>query len=248
VTFSLFLLGGASLANGMIATGYQDVLQAALIGLLVSGLLAGYYGQAGPGDLALVGVWVFLAVNVKQEGFWFAVVILTAYYLSRFRLIKAADTLPLLGAIAGKLSWFAVLEINDAPDSGSTGGLFQRLPELLDFESTGWSLIVDVLRLNGWGYFTPLFLMLTLAVSGPILLKRGESGTYAVPIFLLLSWLGLVVLIVLTYALGDARTSLEWWLGTSFIRIVATSDLVVWVCVAWSALHLVRKSPSKPLG
>jgi hypothetical protein len=229
----------------MIATGYQDVLQAALIGLLISGLLARHHRQAGLGDMALLGVWAFLAVNVKQEGFWFAVVILAAYYVASFRQIKFLDLLPLLGAITGKLSWWAVLQINDAPDSGSTGGLFQRLPELLDFESTGWSLIGDVMQLNGWGYFTPLLLILALAVIGPIFLKRGESGSVAMPIFFLLSWFGLVSLIVLTYALGDSRNDLEWWLGTSFSRIVATPDFLVWICVGWSALQLVRRTNYK---
>jgi hypothetical protein len=243
--FSLLLLAGATLANGMIATGYQDVLQAALIGLLISGLLASHHRQAGPGDMALLGVWAFLAVNVKQEGFWFAVVILAAYYVASFRQIKFLDFLPLFGAIAGKLSWWAVLQINDAPDSGSTGGLFQRLPELLDFESTGWSLIGDVMQLNGWGYFTPLLLILALAVVGPILLKRAEPGSVAMPIFFLLSWLGLVALIVLTYALGDSRNDLEWWLGTSFSRIVATPDFLVWICVGSSALQLVRRTNYK---
>jgi hypothetical protein len=123
--------------------------------------------------------------------------------------------------------------------------LFQRLPELLDFESAGWSLIGDVMQLNGWGHFTPLLLVLLLAVLGPILLKRGEPGSVALPIFFLLTWIGLVALIVLTYALGDARENLQWWLGTSFSRIVATPDLVIWICVGWSALHVVRKSASK---
>jgi hypothetical protein len=245
VIFSLLLLGGATLANGMIATGYQDVLQAALIGLLVCGLLVRHYGKTVPGDMAMLGVWTFLAVNVKQEGFWFAVVILAAYYVANFRQIRFLDFLPLLGAITGKLSWWAVLQINDAPDSGSTGGLFQRLPELLDFESAGWSLIGDVMQLNGWGHFTPLLLVLLLAVLGPILLKRGEPGSVALPIFFLLTWIGLVALIVLTYALGDARNNLEWWLGTSFSRIVATPDLVIWICVGWSALKVVRKPDVK---
>ena len=135
--------------------------------------------------------------------------------------------------------------MNGAPDSGSTGGLFGRLPELLDFDSTGWMLIGEVLRQAGLEHFTLLLILLLLTVAGLAILNWKEAGALNASAFFVLSWLGLATLIVLTYALGDPRDSLEWWLATSFYRIVATPDFLIWTSVGWSILHMSRVGFSK---
>jgi hypothetical protein len=54
-----------------------------------------------------------------------------------------------------------------------------------------------------------------------------------------LSGLALYVIPVITYALGNSRDSIDWWLGTSYTRITASFTIVAFFSLAalvlWNA-------------
>lgn len=49
-------------------------------------------------------------------------------------------------------------------------------------------------------------------------------------VFLLVG-LGILIIIFVTYSLGDDSDRIDWWLGTSYSRITASFKSVVWTTV-----------------
>lgn len=226
--FSLFFV-----ADGYINNGYQDVMQGAAIALVLVTVIT-YNPQHRLVSFSLVAVASLAALNIKQEGFWFtvAVILLGAIYWAFKRELWFG--LGLLPAIAGKLVWDGFGAAVQMPASGSTDGMFSRLPELL----SGSSVAGEVLGKIFGSWFPQLHLgtMVVLVAVSVLLVMQKKLLEAAL---LGLSGLALYAIPVITYALGNSRDSIDWWLGTSYTRITASFTIVVFLSIAalvlWNA-------------
>jgi hypothetical protein len=217
----LLLPIGVTLADGMIDKGYMDVIQSVSLVLIVS-LFINRLTTAPSCDSAfLIIVSGFFAALSKQEGVWFLLIILLAITVVDFSQVKITMTLgfavfPLIFFWKHSVEHFGFAQGSDA------SGLFSKLNELWSLESVAYENLTKIFDQYWATMFLPMLIFLVAGCS-LIYLKRDLKARLQISIFLALSWSGSVLLILLTYSLGNTRNNLDWWLGTSFTRIIATS-------------------------
>ena len=236
-----FLLSMFFVADGYINNGYQDVMQGAAIAAVLATVL-GYNSNAKLSSFALLAISSLAAINVKQEGFWFTVAILLLGCIYWALKRDFWFFLALLPAVAGKVAWDVFGAIVQMPASGSTDGMFGRIPEFFQGDSVANQILQKVM--GQW--FPPLHLglmalLLTAAVGLWITRLRFEA------ILMGLATLALFAIPVVTYALGSSRHSIDWWLGTSYTRITASFTISVFLTLVVLALlnaPISRPAPS----
>lgn len=237
------------LADGTLNNGYQDAMQGLSIAALLAAILWSLK-QNPPIGIALVSVLALAASNVKQEGFWFTLGVmilgLVLHALNKSFLISVT----LLAPLTFKALWVWFGSVVGMPESGSTQGMGERAPELFDTSSTAWNVIGKIL--GGW--FPQYHLgWVTVALAAAIALFAIASKDLGwkralEPLVLVGSVLGIFVVILVTYAIGASRESIDWWLGTSYTRITATPvalALLALVIVSAQAAPVAKSVQSK---
>ena len=235
-----FLLSLFFVADGYINNGYQDVMQGAAIALVLAAVLS-YNSEARASSFAVLATAALAAINIKQEGFWFTVAILLLGSLYWALKKDFWFSLALIPAVAGKVIWDVFGAIVQMPASGSTDGMFGRLPEFLQRESTANQVLAKVL--GEWFPQLHLGLMVALVAGAALLAVSGfriEGPLIGV------SGLALYVIPLVTYALGNSRDSIDWWLGTSYTRITASFTITVFLTLVIVALANAPISRPKP--
>ncbi len=233
VTFAFAgLVSSGFFLGGGINTGYMDTIQ----GLLVSATLTSsliWSRDSVAKSTVLVGVVSIAAMNAKQEGFWFVLLVLSVVLVIYSIQRQFWFLLALVPFTAGRFLWVSFSDYVNMPESGSTSGLTSRIPELLDQNSLAWEILPKIL----FEWFIPqngvVFIFFLLAVAA-LLVANKTSSISASPfdgfVFLVVG-LGILIIIFVTYSLGDAGDRIDWWLGTSYSRITASFKSVVWTTV-----------------
>lgn len=233
-SYALLLLFpiGTALSDGLIDKGYMDVIVATSV-LLVTVLIFERL-TLGPSREVnlLLAIGALFACLAKQEGLLFVGVSLVAAILvdrkrARFpALLMLALPLPLL-------FWRFTVAHFGYSSPGDASGVISNLGELTSVQSIGWRnirLIIDQYSAN---VFVPMSVLLVIGLMlffGKDMPRVGRR----IALFSSIVWCGQTSIILLTYALGGSRIKLEWWLSTSFDRIIATpwAHIAVVLCLA----------------
>lgn len=243
-----FLMSLFFVADGYINNGYQDVMQGAALALVLA-LVLGYTSEFKATSFTMLAVASLAAINIKQEGFWFTVAILLLGSIYWALKKEFWFSLALVPAVAGKVIWDVFGAIVQMPASGSTDGMFGRLPEFLQGDSVANQVIAKVL--GQWFPQLHLGLMFVL-LAGSLLLILGHLRLEG--LLIATAGLALYAIPLVTYALGNSRDSIDWWLGTSYTRITASFSITVFltlviVVIANSPISRPNSfAPSKPRG
>jgi hypothetical protein len=145
VTFAFAgLVSSGFFLGGGINTGYMDTIQ----GLLVSATLTSsliWSRDSVAKSTVLVGVVSIAAMNAKQEGFWFVLLVLSVVLVIYSIQRQFWFLLALVPFTAGRFLWVSFSDYVNMPESGSTSGLTSRIPELLDQNSLAWEILPKIL-------------------------------------------------------------------------------------------------------
>ena len=230
LAFVLFTTSVLPLAAGLLDEGYLDAMQAAYVVALVAVLLPSLHERMPWRSAMLASILAVAAVNVKQEGFWFVLAVLCSFLVVSFRTQNVAKYVPLAVTLGAYGVWKVFLAANGAIDTSDASGIAGKLPELVTPGSRAWE-VLGRLAATEWAiHVLPVLIVLLLALCGYFVLRRDPSRLRTA-LFLLIAWLGLNVIVMLTYALGDSRDVLDWWLATSFVRVIATALLLAFFAV-----------------
>lgn len=224
-----FVGAALAVADGRIDEGYMDAMQACFVVALAAQLFRLLRARASWDSAALAAVLAIGAISVKQEGFWFTVIILCAFLLVTVRSQSLAKYLPLAAAVSFYGVWKIFLAVVKARDTSDAAGVVGRFPELVDRGSLAWSIIVRIVTNEIAHSVVPLLIALIVAMGAALIAKRGAFAKEMV--FLAITVLGILGTIVLTYALGNTRNQLDWWVVNSFSRVVGTDQLLTWLAV-----------------
>lgn len=232
------------LADGYYNAGYQDTLQAALVGLLFALVLA--MKNSRWGDLVLPTVVFILASNIKQEGFWFATGVLVLALLVQ-SIQRNFITLALLAVpVIVRIGWSWFQDHIGMPDNGHTAEVIERFPLLFSGDSevaTNLQLVfTNGIQPRSMSYI----LLVALSAIVLVILGRGEGFVSRIPVSLaaMLAPYGVLAVAVVTYVLGQSG-GLEWWLGTSYTRITATFELLSLVALLITVFSLLPEAKPK---
>lgn len=231
--FSLILVSLIFLSEKAQAlTGYMDVLLASLIGVATAALLSviclitrSNTGNDRNRFLWLSVLAIFAAVSIKQEGIFFSLVLIFTFSLVCFQ-DRLRTGFLILSAAASYVLWSLAIWLSGGSKESDASGIVTNLPELLNRDSIAWSNFSVIWN----GYFKnyvvfPNFLFLVAMLA--LLTHHSWKRYMKVAIFASIVWIGNWVVIFTPYMFGQTRSDLNWWLDTSFSRIVATPIVFV---------------------
>ncbi len=242
----IFVSSLTLLADGYYNAGYQDTLQAALVGLLFALVLS--LKSSRWQDLIVPALVFLLASNIKQEGFWFATGVLVLALLVQ-AVQKNFIPLALLAVPAiVRVGWSWFQDHVGMPDNGHTAEVIDRFPLLFSGDAevaTNLQLVfTNGIQPRSMNYI----LLVALSAIVLVLLRKGEGFMTRVPTSLatMLAPFGVLAVAVITYVLGQSG-GLEWWLGTSYTRITATFELLSLVAMLITVFSLLPEAKPKPV-
>lgn len=143
--FGLLIISGFSISGGLFNQAYMDTLQAFVVVCLVSSLIPALIGRMNSTQALFDGIVGIAAMSVKQEGFWFSLIVVTVMLVITFQNQYPAKYLPpvlLLGFFA---LWKIFLESIHSVQQADVAGISDRLPELLHFDSTAWNILMRLI-------------------------------------------------------------------------------------------------------
>jgi hypothetical protein len=231
VGFALFVTAALTVGDGLLNQGYMDALQASFIVALLALLVVAIGERMTPVRAGLITLVAIGATAVKQEGFWFSVVVIAVFLVITVRQQYLLKYAPLAGVLAFYGAWKLFLAAIGASDTTDASGVAGRLPELLDPSSTAWSIIMRIATREFTYTIAPLLLILVFSLAGAVLVTRRRTQVVRAALLIVLSVLGITGITVLTYALGNTRDVIDWWLSSSFSRIFATVEYITWFAV-----------------
>jgi len=230
VAFALFLMSVLTIAWNLLGRGSMDPLQAALVVCVAAVLLPSLSTRMPWSDAALASVVGFAAINVKQEGFWFTLAVMGVFVVVSFRQQYWAKYVPLAALVLGFGGWKGFLALVHSNDTTDASGIAGRLPELLDFASPAWLILKRLAGEQARPTLVPIGLVVIVLLIALNLLKPGWA-TVRTSLFVFASWSGIIAIVAITYALGETRNRIDWWLLTSYDRVIGTAELFAWFIV-----------------
>jgi len=177
------------------------------------------------------------AMNVKQEGFWFTMTVLAVMLVVSIRSQYWAKYLPVGVFLTFFAAWKAFLSFAQSPDTSDASGVVGRLPELLDLSSKAWGILVRIARQEATVFAYPALAILVIFLV-LLLVIRPTGSAIKQTTALAVVWCSIMAIVVLTYALGNTREQIDWWLSTSFSRIIGTAVLLTWFTVYFVVLRV----------
>ena len=230
ISFFLFVGTSFFVADGMLNSGYMDTFQAATI-VALTGAVISWVGYR-ESDLRLVLVCAILAVlasNIKQEGMWFVLALILPISIVLLVQRRVLVVIISLSVLLQRLFWELFGDWVSMPSSASTASMLRNAPELFTGTSQAWDGIRTTIDLYVMPQSSALVVLLVLGVAGILFSAEGSnSQRVLLSSSLFVSGLGMLFIVLMTYALGDVRDSLEWWLGTSYSRVTATFQGFAW--------------------
>lgn len=230
VAFGLLIIAGFSIGGGLFNQGYMDTLQAFVVICLMSALLPALIGRLTFSQAFFAGIVGIAAMSIKQEGFWFSLIVVAVMLVITFQDQYSAKYFPLVLLLGFFALWKIFLESIHSVQQADVAGISDRLPELLNFDSTAWNIIMRLLTNEGFTYLGRTAVLILL-FSVAILVSNPGKFSFKLVSLLIGSWLLIIAVILLTYALSQTRDKIDWWLATSFIRVISTPILIGWFIV-----------------
>jgi hypothetical protein len=237
LAFIFYLTSVLTISDGLLNQGYMDPLQAAFIVSFLAALMPMLSGKLTWSASIFAGIIGVGAMSVKQEGFWFTMTVVVVMLVVSLRSQYWAKYLPLAAMLLFYGVWKAFLGFAQSLDTSDATGMAGRLPELVDRSSLAWGILVRIARQEATAFALPalaimvIFLILFLVIT-PTRLALKQAAALA------LIWCAIMAIIVLTYALGNTRDQIDWWLSASFSRIIGTCLLVTWFTVYFVVLRI----------
>lgn len=228
--FGLLTIAGFSIGGGLFNQAYMDTLQAFVVICLMSALLPALIGRMNFSQAFFAGIVGIAAMSVKQEGFWFALIVIAVMLVITFQDQYTAKYLPLALLLGFFALWKIFLESIHSVQQADVAGISDRLPELLNFDSTAWNILMRLLANEGFASLSKTAVLIVL-FSVAILVSNPGRVTFKLVSLLIASWLLIIAVIFLTYALAQTRDKIDWWLATSYIRVISTPILIGWFIV-----------------
>lgn len=239
LSFIFFVTSAFTVSDGLLNQGYMDPLQAVFIIALLAVLLP-VLSMKITWSVAIFACIVALsAMSVKQEGFWFTATVILVVLIVSWRTQYWAKYLPLATIVIFYGLWKGFLSFVHAVDESDASGVFNRLTELFDQSSPAWGILKRIAKQEATAFLLPsivimvLFLLVYLFLSSTWVAVKHVVAISAI-------WLIVMGIVVLTYALGNTRDQIDWWLSASFSRIIGTGVLLSWFSVF---LVILRISP-----
>lgn len=250
IAFILFIAVAFSLGGGLFNQAYMDALQAFLIVCLLSSLIPALQDRLSWPQAVLSGNIGVAAISVKQEGFWFALTIILVMLLVTVRNQYFAKYLPLFVVTGFYALWKFFLESINSVQQSDVAGIGDRLPELLNADSTAWTILFRLTTNEGFSSFWKIAVVIVVFVTA-MLVTQFNPTTIKLVALVVGSFLAIIAIIFLTYALSQTREKIDWWLATSYIRVISTPILLGWFTVfigvisasdSWNKLNKNQKS------
>ncbi len=244
-TFAGYVLAAFFLADGTINNGYMDALQGLLVAATLAAALSFDKSKAVSG-LAVISIISVAAAATKQEGFWFTLgVILLGVFFHGFQkaFVFFAATVPIL---MYQVVWGLFGNATGMSESASTAGIGDKAPELLSPGSTAMVVISKIFM--DWfspQYLLPIIIFVFAAITFGFSSQSKLSARLGSIMLAAGSVLGVTVVIFITYALGGSRDSIDWWLGTSYTRIMSTPMALGWLVIVSAVLVNLNSTSSR---
>lgn len=235
VIFLLLLVSVTQIADGYFNAGYQDAFQAATVAALAISMLNIRANQVK--ELLVPAAAFLVAVNIKQEGFWFALGVIlvgVSYQLGHKRFLA----LTLLGlALTHRLAWGQFADLIEMPENSHTSRVIANLLSAFSGEM-GWNAKFLEL-MTTWGIpVSGLFFALVILASIGLLVgvPTSKEKVLLTAATVLLS-AGLYLTATLTFVFGESH-DFQWWLGTAYTRVTSTFEFVVLALAGAAAMNL----------
>jgi hypothetical protein len=231
---AIMTVAATGLASGSAASGYVDLLVAAL---LVSALAAFVVLDDEVSSLVVGGAALAGAVMTKNEGLGFGIVTIAVALAAtphRRRRVAASGAMSLIPL--GLWRWaLAASDAQHEPMFGGDGPLHQTL------SSTTWSRYGTGLGriIEEIGFTSIVFVAVAVA------LRLCPRESLVAPIAFVGAGTGVALVAAGVYAFGPY--DLEWWLDTSVARVASTSELALFAAAATILAPLLAVVHGQPV-
>jgi hypothetical protein len=250
LAFTFFVTSAFTVSDGLLNQGYMDPLQAVFIIALLAVMLPVLSERITWSAGIFASIVALGAMNVKQEGFWFTATVIVVVLVLSWRSQYWAKYLPLAAIVVFYGLWKVFLGFVHAIDESDASGVVNRLTELLDRSSPAWGILTRIAKQEATAFLLPSFAIMVLFLLVYLFLSRTWVAAKQVAAIAAI-WFIVMGIVVLTYALGNTRDQIDWWLSASFSRIIGTGVLLAWFCVFFVILRIspwrARQSPPAPM-
>lgn len=238
LAFIFYLMSVLTISDGLLNQGYMDPLQAVFIVAFMASLMPMLSGKITWTAAIFASVIGIGAMNVKQEGFWFTMTVLAVMLVVSLRSQYWAKYIPVGVLVAFFATWKAFLAFAQSPDTSDASGVVGRLPELLDRSSQAWGILGRIARQEASAFAFPALAILIVFVVLLLVIFPSRSAIKQATALVII-WCSVTGIVVLTYALGNTRDQIDWWLSASFSRIIGTALLITWFSVYFVVLRVL---------
>lgn len=230
VSFVAMVTLPVMIAAPLINLGYMDPLQACFIAVLATLLLVRISRRMTMSDAVLASMVGIAASNVKQEGFWFTLATLVVFLVLTVREQYKRKYIPLAAVVVFYVLWKLFLSALHASDTTDASGIGGRILELVTPGSQAWSILVRIAK-NELSPILHQSVIVAVVVIATVWLEHRHPRVTREILFLAITGLCLVGIVLLTFALGNTRAEIDFWLVTSFDRVIASGELMLWYTI-----------------
>ena len=227
VSFNLVLFQGGDYG---ITTGYMDLLSASIIATFAISLLTIKVGKTHTNQKLLLLIITIYGAGVKQETFYGLLIVFISFGATQLitRERNYSYLYYILPGISIFLIWQLHLSTAGISSTSDASGIIRNMKP----DSSNFSLFIDYFAVYVWngGFQQFIFATLGLLLIWTYNRKVNQSHRYERIFFT--SFLSLYqIFMIVTYCFGNTRMSLEWWMFTSYDRIVMTPNIML-ICAA----------------
>ena len=223
VTFNLVVFQGGDYG---ITTGYMDLLSASIIAIFAISLLTIKVGKTHTNQHFLLVIITIYGAGVKQETFYGLLIVFISFIATQLmmREISYSYLYYIIPGISIFLIWQLHLSTAGISSTSDASGIIRNMNP----NSANFSLFVDYFAgyVRGGGFQQFIFAILALLLVWTYNRKISQAPRHE-KIFFTIFISFYQMFMIITYCFGNTRVSLEWWMFTSYDRIVMTSNIMM---------------------
>lgn len=237
---------------GFSRNGYMDPLVANLIALASICMFILIQNNSLTRDerrwlLTLSGLSLFCASSVKQEGFWFSLILLISFAFVDNKSTRRTKLTLSLFPISSFLIWKSSMLAVGSTVEGDGASILSNISEIFDPSSEAWKNYGTIIDRYFDDYFllpTPLIgIFVFTMLLGIISIQRRTN--LRLLIFATFVWFGNWLIIFAPYMLGKTRGWIDGWLASSFDRIMTSQLLFTYIFAVYVFLNLTSPEASE---
>jgi hypothetical protein len=227
VTFNLVSFQGGDYG---ITTGYMDLLSASIIATFAISLLTIKVGKTHTNQNLLLVIITIYGAGLKQETFYGLLIVFISFGATQLitREINYSFLYFILPGISIFLIWQLHLSTAGISSTSDASGIIRNMKP----DSANFSLFIDYFAgyVRNGGFQQFMFAFLGLLLIWTFNRKICQADRYE-KIFFTIFISSYQIFMIITYCFGNTRVSLEWWMFTSYDRIVMTPNIMM-ICAA----------------